>query len=176
MKRLYIFVEGDNDRELLETLFQLTELHNTYHISFYQYAQKTPKDVSKFIQIIKKMEAKFVFLADLDFEVCITQKKEKIIKKYRVLSTENIQIAKTEIEGWYLAGLDRKASEEMGVKYLPNTDSLTKEKFYSFKPKGYISKIDFLQEIRKRFSTKVASRKNTSFRYFMEKHILDLLV
>ena len=175
MKKLYVFAEGYQDKLLLETLIRATKLSDYYKIYIYEYAQKAPNDVSRFIQIVKQMPADFIFLADLDFELCITKKKEKLIKKYQVLSPEKIQIAKMEIESWYLAGLDKKASQELGLKYLPNTDAVTKEEFCNLKPKGYISKIVFLEDIRKRFSVEVASSKNTSFRYFMEKHIRQLL-
>jgi hypothetical protein len=77
-----------------------------------------------------------------------------------------------EIESWYLAGLDRASSRSLKVRYLSNTDDVTKEKFNNSIPKRFDSRIDFMVEILNNFSIKTSMNKNTSFKYFTEKNNL----
>ena len=75
-----------------------------------------------------------------------------------------------EIESWYLAGLDNKVCKQLKIKNFPNTEKVTKEEFNSLIPKKFTSRIDFMLEILKNFSIEIAKKKNTSFRYFVEKY------
>ena len=74
-----------------------------------------------------------------------------------------------EIESWYLAGLDDKSCKELGLKPFKDTDGVTKEDFNKLIPKRFNSRIDFMVEIIKRFTTKTAKQENRSFSYFMSR-------
>jgi hypothetical protein len=116
------------------------------------------------------MNADYIFVKDLDFAPCVSLRKEKIRKKYIFIENANILIVKREIECWYLAGLDSTGITELGLKDYDTTDNFTKEEIIRRMPKKYTSKIDFFQEILKRYSVETAKRKNTSFHYFLRKY------
>jgi hypothetical protein len=51
-----------------------------------------------------------------------------------------------------------------------STEDISKKQFNNLIPKGFDSRIDFMLEILKYFSIKIAKQKNKSFRYFLQKH------
>ena len=80
-----------------------------------------------------------------------------------------------EIESWYLAGLDDKASQQLKVKCFDATDGLTKELFNSCLPNSARSRIDFVSEVMNRFSLDIALGKNASFNYFYNRILAKYL-
>ncbi|SIQ39990.1 hypothetical protein [Halanaerobium kushneri] len=170
-KQLYILVEGNDDerffREIIMPLFE-----NDYdNIAIWQYAQQKYKKIKKFIKSINSMEADYFLVGDLDENSCVTEKKEKILEAFGNVSLKKIIVVIKEIESWYLAGLDQKTSSNIGIHNFEDTNDLFKEDFNELLETKYDSRIDFMQEIIKVFSIKVALEKNNSFRYFFNKFI-----
>jgi len=170
-KQLYILVEGNDDerffREIIMPLFE-----NDYdNIVIWQYAQQKYKKIKKFIKSINSMEADYFLVGDLDENSCVTEKKEKVLEAFGNVSLKKIIVVIKEIESWYLAGLDQKTSSNIGIHNFEDTNDLFKEDFNELLETKYDSRIDFMQEIIKVFSIKVALEKNNSFRYFFNKFI-----
>jgi hypothetical protein len=167
---LYVFVEGDDDKRFFENILKpiLSKIFSSIPI---EYSGLTQKKVNEFIKSIQSMKADYLFLHDLDYNPCITQCKLKIKLKFNTLDEEKLIIIDKEIESWYLAGLDEVKSKQLGLVHLKTTDDLTKEKFNELIPAKYrSSRIDFMIEILKHYSIKIAKRKNKSFTYFSERH------
>jgi hypothetical protein len=170
-KGLFILVEGDDDERLMRHIYK-TNLKDRYlWINFYQYSQRKPKKIRAFIRSIRSLNADYMFFSDIDFEPCITSKKEKLGKKYQGLNAHSTQIVVIEIESWYLAGIDNTTSEKLNLNKLPeHTNDLTKEKFDDLIPKRFDSRIDFMKEILKYFSFERAKVANESFKYFANRY------
>ncbi|MFQ5456652.1 MAG: hypothetical protein ACE5EA_10725 [Nitrospirota bacterium] len=170
-KRLYIFIEGDDDEIFFEKIikYRLEERYNS--VKLWKHAQKTKKQIKNFLRSIKAMKADYIYVADINHTLCITGKKQKIQNRYNNLNKDRIIVVIKEIESWYLAGLDDKASKQLGVSACDTTDLITKEQFYKLIPAKFDSRIDFMLEILKHFSINTAKEKNRSFRYFLEKHL-----
>lgn len=169
---LFILIEGPDDNRFVERVISkpLSELYAW--VKTYEYAHKAPKEVCALIRCLGSMNADYIFLKDLDLAPCVTFRKEKVREKYVVVDNANILVVKREIEGWYLAGLDRTMMAELGLETYGSTDELTKEEFIKRMPRRYTSRIDFLQEILKRYSMEMAQERNSSFRYFLRKYQL----
>ena len=169
-RQLYIFVEGNDDERFFSKIlpFILKEKYNV--IKIIKYAQMKKEKVCAFIKSIKAMKSFYIFVTDINNSPCITAKKEKTINEYRNLDSNNIIVVVKEIESWYLAGLDSKACDKLGIDDLRDTEHVTKEKFDSLIPDRFTSRIDFMLEILRNFSVEIAIQKNSSFRYFVHKY------
>jgi hypothetical protein len=169
-KRVWILLEGGKDsrffdgvlRPILETKYDLAQA--------WEYAQEPTKKTMDFIRSIRHMKSHFFFLGDINDAPCVTSKKDSIKKKYgESISPYSVVIVVKEIESWYLAGVDDGGCKEFGIPNLPHTNDITKEQFEELIPQRFVSVVDFMSEILKRFSIKTAKRKNKSFRYLMAK-------
>lgn len=169
-KQLFILVEGLDDERFFQKVIIpfLKDRYNT--VTIWQHAGKMNKIVKNFLKSIRAMHSDYIYVADINHALCITEKKGKIKSKISSIDQDRIIIVKSEIESWYLAGLDTKSSGRLGITFLESTDGLTKEQFNNMIPKRFDSRIDFMQEILKFFSPEKAKGKNKTFRYFLEKY------
>ena len=170
---LYIFVEGDDDERFFQEILipRLQEKNND--IKIIKYAQKSKKFeyLEKFIRSVQSI-GDYIYVTDINNSRCVTAKKQEIQNKLRNIDINKILVVIKEIESWYLAGLDNKSLKTLGIKKkIPNnTETITKEQFYSLIPKKFSSRIDFMREVLKNFSIEIAKQKNKSFRFFIEKY------
>ncbi|MCI0470489.1 MAG: DUF4276 family protein [Candidatus Aminicenantes bacterium] len=172
-KGLFILVEGDDDERFFNRVVNPQFTGKYDWVKPYKYAQVKPENIRKFIHSISAMQADYIIVADSNDSPCITARKEKLLNgKFKEIDRNRIQLVIREIEGWYLAGLNDKARKEVGIKNKTdlNTDNLTKEDFNRLKPQTY-SRIDFMQEILKRFDISTARENNRSFDYFCNKYL-----
>jgi len=168
--RLCILVEGNDDEKLIANIKPVFE--NKYEsVAIWKYAQQPNKKKQGFLKSINSMQfSDYLFLQDINQSPCITAKKEKLKDKYgQIIHLTKVVIVIKEIESWYLAGLNDVACRELRIKSFSNTDTITKEDFNRIQPTKYDSRIDFMQEILKRFCIETAKEKNESFDYFMSK-------
>lgn len=169
-KRLFIWVEGQDDarffKEKIKPIFE--RKYNS--VSVRQYVMLKREKFDNFLQSIKEMNDDYIYVRDINGEPCVTAKKQEIQGRLNI-DNNRIMVVIKEIESWYLAGLDEESSKKLGTRSFTNTDNITKAKFDRLIPrKVFDSRIDFLLEILKYFSIETAKQKNTSFRYFFEKH------
>jgi hypothetical protein len=117
------------------------------------------------------MHNDYIFVADIDTERSVRDKKQLLYHWFSHISGGNIVIVIMEIESWYYAGLPDEALQKFGLPSLPSTDKLTKEDFNALIPPAFDSRIDFMFEILKSFSPPSAARHNQSFRFFIERYL-----
>ena len=168
---IYAFLEGEDDERFFNRIV-IDELVKKYsRVRVYKYAQTTRNDLEKLVGLLKKSGAAYIFFSDMDMAPCYTKKKEKIKSK----TAKNVDIARIvvireEIESWYLAGLDRRSAESLGIQHYNNTGKITKEDFIKMHKK-YSSRIDFMTTILQKFSIDIAKTQNESFKYFCDKFL-----
>lgn len=159
MTKLFIFVEGSDDKRFFESYYSSIDIKTIL------YANMTTKEISNYIKSIKSLKnADYIFFADAD-GASIEDKIDTISKKYPACEKTKIRIVQWEIESWYLAGLDSSKCLKYKIKYLSHTDGVSKEKFISMLPKG-MSRVTFQIEILKYFNKEEAKSRNNSFRIF----------
>jgi len=169
-KQLFIFVEGGDDERFFNKIF-IPKFREKYNlVKIIKYATMKKEKIDNFIKSIKAIKADYIYLTDINNSPCITAKKEKTQSKYKNIDNDKVIVVVKEIESWYLAGLDNKVCKQLKINNLANTDNVTKEKFNAMIPKEFTSRIDFMSEILKNFSIKIAKQKNNSFRYFTVKY------
>lgn len=172
--RLFILVEGDDDARFVERVIKplLTDRYND--VRLWQYSRQKKEKTGNFLRSISQMGADYIFIRDINSSPCIDGRKEAILHAFpHVISARRIQITVKEIESWYLAGLCDSDCGRLARTIVQNTDLLTKEQFDSLIPSQYDSRIHFMQDILNHFSIEVAMRKNKSFKYFMERFIMQ---
>ena len=167
---LLIFVEGPDDDRFVKRIFYDILSTRYSWVKTFQYSRKKPVSVCSYVHSIISMNSDYIFFVDLDFCPCISKKKDIILNQYPCLDKKKIIVVKKEIECWYLAGINDEDIKAFGLNDFRSTDGLDKEIFKLKIPKEYVFRVDFMQEICSRYSIPTAIIKNTSFRYFVEKH------
>lgn len=171
-KRLYILLEGNDDERFFEVIIKprLSSRYDLIHV--WQYAQQPSRRTKNFLKAIKAMNSDYFYLRDINNHPCVTAGIESVKRRYEArIDVDYVLVVIKEIESWYLAGLNDKSCKELGFPIFNKTDNIDKEQFNKQIPKGYISRIDFMVEILKRFSVETAIQKNNSFAYFFNKFI-----
>lgn len=162
---LYVFVEGLDDERFFAHYFSVKNI-NTKII---KYSSLKRRELSSLLRsCTRNGKDKYVFVVDGD-HVSIEERIKKALQKYPDCSRECLVVSQEEIESWYLAGLNREQSSKLKVKYITNTDNLTKEKFETMIPSS-LNCIRFKIEILKVFDIDEAKSRNHSFCAFAEKY------
>ena len=172
-KRLFILVEGEDDvrffGRIIKPLF--IPLYDSVEIIPYACIKRTKVD--NFLRSIRLMKNDYIFVADIDTEQSVRDKKQVLYSHFSHIDGGHIIIVIKEIESWYYAGLSPESVQNLDVPNLPFTDGLTKEDFNHLIPRKYDSRIDFMFEILKYFSIDTARKKNHSFGFFVERYHLE---
>jgi hypothetical protein len=173
-KRLFIFVEGDDDQRFFSRVIRPVLAPRYASVELVRYACMKREKVCRFIRSVVAMNHDFIMVADIDQEPDVWAKKETIQHRFCAIERDNIAVIIMEIESWYMAGLDNPSAKALGVRPIRHTDHLTKELFNRRIPRRYHSRIAFMQVILDNFSPETALEKNRSFRYFARRfHIFQ---
>lgn len=169
-----MLLEGNDDERFFRTLLK-PHLERRYRkVKFWKYARERRKNTLKFISSLRRIEAEFIFVRDIDTARSIRAKKQEITEIYEgSIPDQAMVIVVMEIESWYMSGPDTEYLQQRGIQFRnSSTDSLTKEAFNQLIP-SRMSRIEFLQEILEHFSLECGVAHNSSFRYFVEHWIWD---
>jgi hypothetical protein len=172
-KRLYILVEGEDDVRFFGRIIKPLVTSRYDSVELLPYASIRRAKVNNFIRGMAEMKNDYIFVADIDTERSVRDKKQLLYHWYSNISGGNIVIVIMEIESWYYAGLPDEALQKFGLPSLPSTDKLTKEDFNALIPPAFDSRIDFMFEILKSFSPATAARHNQSFKFFFDRYHLE---
>jgi len=171
-KRLYILVEGEDDVRFFGRIVKPLIAPRYDSVEIVPYACIKREKVNRFLQSISQMKNDYIFVADIDSEHSVRDKKQILYYRFSNVDGGRIVIVIREIESWYYAGISGASGQALGVPDLPSTDDLTKEDFNALIPKRFDSRIDFMFEVLKSFSLETASRKNKSFRFFAHRYYI----
>ncbi len=173
LKKLYIFVEG-NDDELFFKKIMIPLFLNSYNdVEIFKYAQWKRQKVELFLQSIITLNYDYIFTADIDLLETVNAKKQVIRHKFGNLDNNRITIVIKEIESWYLAGCTDAMSAVLNIRIPANTNEITKEDFNAICHTTYRSRIDFMYELLKVFNYETANERNESFHFFMNLYNLN---
>ena len=172
MKKIfYVLLEGPDDARFFDLILRPQLLKKYDQIITYLYSGRPQKIRERYVESLNKSDSDYMIISDFDSSTCITFSKDNLKSKISVASTSNIIISKTEIESWYLAGIDFKNSRYLQIPHYATTDDISKKQFDEIMPEIFNSRIDFMQEILKRFDSNIAKAQNSSFRYMWNKFI-----
>jgi hypothetical protein len=172
-KRLFILVEGEDDIRFFGRVIKPLFISRYDSVEIFPYASIKRQKVNNFLKSVAQMKNDYIFVADIDTERSVRDKKQILYHWFSNIGGGNIVIVIREIESWYYAGLPDEVLQKHGLPPLPSTDDLTKEDFNALIPLSFDSRIDFMFEILKSFSTGIAARHNRSFRFFVERYHLE---
>jgi hypothetical protein len=170
-KRLFIMVEGEDDIRFFGRIIKPLLAPSYHSVEIIPYASIKREKVNKFLKSVTLMNNDYIFVADIDQERSVRDKKQILYYRFSDVDGRSIVVVIREIESWYMAGLSFDAAQELGVVDLPDTDNLTKEDFNALIPQQFDSRIDFMFEILKSFSPETAVKKNASFRFFVSRYL-----
>jgi hypothetical protein len=171
-KRLFIMVEGEDDVRFFGRIIKPLLAPGYDSVEIVPYACIRREKVNKFLQSVVLMKNDYIFVADIDFEHSVRDKKQVLYYRFSNIDGGSIVIVIREIESWYYAGITSRLAGELGVTCPASTNDLTKEDFNALIPRRFDSRIDFMFEILKSFSLETAARKNDSFRFFVSRYHL----
>jgi len=167
---LFIFLEGEDDKRFFEKII-VPKFEERYDfVKIISYAKMKKQKIDGFLKSIKSTGFDYIFVTDINNKPCVTAKKQELETKLRNIDQDKVVVVIREIESWYLAGLDESSCKKLRIRNVTNTNTIDKERFNDIIPKYFDSRIDFMLEILKEFSTCVAKEKNVSFKYFCSKY------
>ena len=166
-RNLFIFVEGDDDERFVDAIVKDQIPGNLFtSVVISKYAQQTKRHQGKFLGAAERLEwADYYLLGDINGNPCATEKKLEVIKQFDMVDPHKVIVVKAEIESWYLAGVTQDYCSSLGISYLKNTETVTKEIFDKMIPSRFSSRIDFMMELLKQYSLKEALHRNQSLEY-----------
>jgi len=174
-RRLFILVEGQDDVRFFGRIVKPLLAPRYDSVEILAYACTKRDKVNRFLQSVSQMKNDYIFVADIDFEHSVRDKKQILYYRFNSIDGKSIVIVIKEIESWYYAGISGNLARELGVSDTSSTDDLTKEDFNRLIPRRFDSRIDFMFEILKSFSMETAARKNHSFDFFTSRYNLQQL-
>jgi hypothetical protein len=172
--RMFILVEGEDDVRFFGRIIKPLLIGRYDAVEIIPYASIKRSKVSSFLKSIRLMKNDYIFVADIDTERSVRDKKQILYSHFNHIDGNNIIVVIKEIESWYYAGLSGEYAQSLSVPDLSFTDELTKEDFNSLIPPKFDSRIDFMFEILKYFSIDTAEKKNQSFKFFITRYHLDV--
>jgi len=172
-KRLFILVEGEDDVRFFGRIIKPLFAGRYDSVGIVPYACTKREKVSRFIKSVRLMKNDYIFVADIDNEGSVREKKQVLYSRYSEVEGRNIVVVIKEIESWYLAGLSAGSAHHLGLRSITETDTISKEDFNGIIPSRFSSRIDFMFEILKFFSIHEAIRRNQSFSYFSNHYNLS---
>jgi hypothetical protein len=174
-RRLFILVEGQDDVRFFGRIIKPLLAPRYDSVEIIAYACTKREKVNRFLESVTQMKNDYIFVADIDFEHSVRDKKQILYYRFSNIDGKSIVIVIKEIESWYYAGISGNLAREMGIPDTGSTNDLTKEDFNRLIPRRFDSRIDFMFEILKSFSLETAARKNHSFDYFAGRYNLQQL-
>lgn len=165
-------VEGEDDIRFFGRIIKPLFVSRYDSVEIIPYASIKRMKVNNFLKSVRQMHDDYIFVADIDTERSVRDKKQILYYHFSNIDGSSIIIVIKEIESWYYAGLSRESELNLGVPDLSLTNELTKEDFNRLIPSKYDSRIDFMFEILKYFSIESARMKNHSFRFFVDRYHL----
>ena len=165
-------VEGEDDIRFFGRIIKPLFVSRYDSVEIIPYASIKRMKVNNFLKSVRQMHNDYIFVADIDTERSVRDKKQILYYHFSNIDGSSIIIVIKEIESWYYAGLSRESELNLGVPDLSLTNELTKEDFNRLIPSKYDSRIDFMFEILKYFSIESARMKNHSFRFFVDRYHL----
>lgn len=172
MIKLRILIEGNDDQRFIDNVIRpyITKNYPSMILTI-KYAEDKKIIVDKTIQELDAKNHKYILLGDYDSsDKCITLKKEELISEFNHLNKNVIFIVKDEIESWFLSGMntDLEIFDEFNIP--DDTEGITKEMFNEMMNNSHFnSRIDLMIEISKSYDFDLATKRNNSFKYFLEK-------
>lgn len=172
---LFLFVEGPDDENFVKSAIVPKLPHK--HFKVIKYAQLHSDKIESLLKVIRNdKNADYIFFCDMDARgsttLCVTQRKQNAANtRSKLLDFEKIIVMKDAIESSYLAGASESFLASNGIKTSENTESLTKAKFLTLKPKSFSSIIDFKLEMLKSFSWENGIARNSSLKYIHRKFL-----
>jgi hypothetical protein len=173
-KRLFILVEGEDDVRFFGRIIKPFFITHYDSVEIIPYACIKRSKVDNFLRSIRLMNNDYIFVADIDAEASVRDKKKVLYSHFDHIDGGSVIIVVKEIESWYYAGIPADSVKNLDVTDLVCTDDLTKEAFNQLIPRKYDSRIDFMFEILKYFSIDTAKKKNSSFKFFVERYHLHI--
>ena len=169
-KELYLLVEGNDDsrffkgriKSILERKYRLVRIQ--------KWAEIKKERVSRILKTIIENGDDYIFFTDFDSGPCYTKKKEEKNNIYTNLNPEKIIIIKKEIESWYLAVINERNCNKLGITNFNRTDNLNKNTLKKILPEN-LDKKQLMINIMIYFSINEGKNKNESFKYFVIKYL-----
>ena len=136
-KRLFILVEGEDDIRFFGRIIKPLFISRYYSVEIIPYASIRRTKVNNFLKSVRLMKNDYIFVADIDTERSVRDKKQILYYHFSNIESGSIIVVIKEIESWYYAGLSHETELSLGIPNLSTTDDLTKEDFNGLIPRKY---------------------------------------
>ncbi|MBB6401605.1 hypothetical protein HNP92_000910 [Methanococcus maripaludis] len=167
MCNLFILVENVDEQRFFESKPIKNLFVNKYGTSpnVLLYGCDTPENTNKYVKICDDNSWLYIVIrgntSKFDISTCSR------------INTQKIETVILEIESWYIAGLNQNSCNDLGVKYVGNTDLLNKTIFNKItSSENADSNVPIMIKILEKYDVEHALHNNHSFKEFYEKYLM----
>jgi hypothetical protein len=163
---LIVFIEGDDDKRFFEAVIKPL-LDSRYRlVRLIKWSQMHKRDVETLVEQANTKGNRYVFVGDINSELCVTAKKRSLMDVYPFLHSSSIFVVKREIESWYLAGAPSNLYSSSNV----STENVAKGELQRACPQRFDSLIDYKRELLRCFEFGRAKQRNRTFCRFIVRY------
>lgn len=180
-RRLYIWVEGPDDRRFIERILK-PRLQKYYDwIDIVEYAGMPDAKMDSYLHAIERIGdsvgilTDYLFMVDMDGAPCISGKRSAVVARYKRVLFQKVFVVVDEIESWYISGLSEANAAKFKLPTRGNADDFTKEHLLAVCNGLRQTPLEVRIEILKCFVWETALDRSASFRYFCEKNGLVIV-
>lgn len=169
-RRLFLFVEGDDDERFFRSVV-LPLLRSSYEdIQFVKFRALKKEKIRGFVRSIASMQADYILVHDLDRHPCATAAKDQVLRTLPYLDPDRVHIVKAEIESWYCAGIpETHPWRSLAVGRCADTSTVTKEAFETAVLQAGQPKLPAMLALLEGFDLEAAKNRNESLRRFVRR-------
>ena len=103
--RIFILVEGEDDVRFFGRIIKPLLINRYDAVEIIPYASIKRTKVDNFLKSIRLMKSDYIFVADIDAENSVRDKKQVLYSHFSHIDGGSIIVVIKEIESWYYAGL-----------------------------------------------------------------------
>src|SRR5512137_2497962 len=103
--RMFILVEGEDDVRFFGRIIKPLLIGRYDAVEIIPYASIKRSKVNSFLRSIRLMNNDYIFVADIDTERSVRDKKQVLYYHFNNIDGGSIVVVIKEIESWYYAGL-----------------------------------------------------------------------
>ena len=162
----YLFVEGYYDEVFVKTISEHLQIKCA--ITIVKYSSMPDAKVVNYLKSLISQKIQFLLIANRDKDQynSINDRENELIRRYKHVNSGNYVLANPEIEGWYIAGLNKKSVKKLKLKNPPLPDDCTKEKFIATIPSQQDG-THIRNEMLELYDINFAQNNSSSFREFV---------
>jgi hypothetical protein len=173
---LHILVEGDQDESFVQRVIKpwLVSQEKYLDVIVFPFACRKKETIENYVKTVLEQNQEIICLTDSTHAHCISGRMDNLINnEIGVFEKSQIFVVIKEIDSWYIAGVDKRTCNRIGIEYVERTERISKEDLHALIARSkYKQRLACRIEMLKNFNVILASERNRSFNRFYTKKLV----